>query len=76
MNSSTRFRRRASHSNRRAGAPLNTHNDCGIGLSGSEAIADTYPKSGGVSSLSPLWLPKANADSAAILVNEFDACSF
>jgi hypothetical protein len=34
-----------------------------------------YPH-GGDSSPSPLGLPKANAGSAAILVNEFHACSF
>jgi hypothetical protein len=47
-----------------------------IGLSGSEGVAETYPKAGGISSLSPLWLPKANADSASILVKKFDARSF
>jgi hypothetical protein len=37
---------------------------------------EVVPKSGGDSLLSPLGLPKANADSAGILVNEFHACSF
>jgi hypothetical protein len=48
----------------------------GSAFQAAKRLQTLHPKSRGGSSLSPLGLPKADADSTAILINELHACSF